>query len=84
MKGNLLVNAAFPELEGKNELELKDVTGKPIVKSFINLLKTKDSGWVYYMWPKPGQSKPSKKSSYVKRAKLGKDMVFVGAGFYVE
>jgi len=84
MKGNLIVNAAFPELEGKNELELKDVTGKPIVKSFINLLKTKDSGWVDYMWPKPGQSKPSKKSSYVKRVKLGNEMIYVGAGFYAE
>ena len=84
MKGNLLVNAAFPELEGKNELDLKDATGKFIVKSFIDLLKTKDSGWVDYMWPKPGQTKPSKKSSYVKRVKLGKEMIYVGAGIYTE
>ncbi len=84
MKGTTLVNAAFPELEGKNNLELKDANGKAITREFLDLLKTKDSGWVDYMWPKPGQTKPSKKSSYVKKAKLGKDIVYVGAGFYAE
>ena len=84
MKGTTLVNAAFPELEGKNNLELKDANGKAITREFIELLKTKDSGWVDYMWPKPGQTKPSKKSSYVKRVKLGKEMIYVGAGVYLE
>jgi methyl-accepting chemotaxis protein len=84
MKGTTLVNAAFPELEGKNNLELKDANGKAITREFIDLLKTKDSGWVDYMWPKPGETKPSKKFSYVKKAKLGKDTVYVGAGIYAE
>jgi len=82
MKGTTLVNAAFPELDGKNNLELKDANGKAITREFIDLLKTKDSGWVDYMWPKPGQTKPSKKSSYVKKVKLGNEMIYVGAGFY--
>jgi cytochrome c len=84
MKGKNLVNAAFPELEGKNTIDLKDAKGKPIVQSFIDLLKTKRSGWVDYMWPKPGQTKPSKKVTYVKKAKLGKERVYVGAGYYTE
>ena len=84
MKGTTLVNAAFPELEGKNNLELKDANGKAITREFIELLKTKDSGWVDYLWPKPEQTKPSKKSSYVKRVKLGKEMIYVGAGIYTE
>jgi cytochrome c len=84
MKGKNLVNAAFPELEGKNTIDLKDANGKPIVQSFIDLLKTKKSGWVDYMWPKPGQTKPSKKVTYVKKAKLGKESVYVGAGYYTE
>jgi signal transduction histidine kinase len=84
MKGKTLVNAAFPEREGKNDFDLKDSTGKPIVKSFLDLLKTKNSGWVDYMWPKPGETKATKKFTYIKKAKLGKDIVYVGAGFYVE
>jgi cytochrome c len=84
MKGTTLVNAAYPELEGKNNLELKDANGKAVTREFIDLLKTKDSGWVDYMWPKPGQTKPSKKSSYVKRVKLGNEMIYVGAGIYTE
>jgi len=84
MNGASLVNAAFPKFEGKNNLDLKDVTGKPIVQSFIDMLKTKNSGWVDYMWPKPGETKAAKKFTYVKQAKLGKDTVYVGAGFYAE
>ena len=84
MKGKNLVNAAFPELEGKDTLDLKDANGKPIVQLFIDLLKNKDSGWVEYMWPRPGETKPVKKSTYLKKAKLGKESVYVGAGFYAE
>jgi methyl-accepting chemotaxis protein len=84
MKGNNLVNAAFPKFEGQNTLDLKDVNDKPITQSFIDLLKTKDSGWVDYMWPKPGETNAAKKFTYLKKAKLGKDLVFVGAGFYPE
>lgn len=84
MEGKNLVNAAFPELEGKDTLDLKDANGKSIVQSFIDLLKTKDAGWVAYMWPKPGETKPAKKLTYVKKTKLGKEGVYVGAGFYAE
>jgi cytochrome c len=84
MKGTTLVNAAFPELEGKNNLELKDANGKAITREFIDVFKTKNSGWVDYMWPRPGATKPTKKFTFIKKAKLGKDTVYVGAGFYAE
>lgn len=84
MKGKNIVNAAFPEFEGKNVLDLKDPDGKPIVQSFIDAVKTKDSGWVEYLWPKPGETKPAKKFTYVKKAKLAEENVYVGAGFYAE
>ena len=47
--------------------------------------KTKGQGWVEYMWPKPGEKKPSKKISYVKRAKMPTgETVVVGAGVYIK
>jgi signal transduction histidine kinase len=82
MKGITLVNAGFPDEEGKNRLDLKDANGKPFVHEIIEMLKTRDSGWIDYAWPKPGETKPSKKSAYVKKAKLGKEIVYVGAGIY--
>jgi len=82
MDGVTLVNAAFPDEEGKNRLDLKDANGKPFVREIIDMLKTRDSGWVDYAWPKPSETRPSKKSAYVRKAKLDKDTVYVGAGIY--
>lgn len=85
MDGLVLVNPPSPEIEGKNLLDWKDAKGKQIVREFIRLAKTKGSGWVDYYWPKPGEQKPSKKMSYVKKAKLPSgEQVIVGAGIYVE
>ncbi|WP_337287003.1 cache domain-containing protein [Candidatus Methylomirabilis sp.] len=85
MNGTVLLLPTEPELEGKNLIDMKDANGKLWMRAFIETAKTRGSGWVDYMWPKPGTDKPSKKISYLKKAKMpdGK-MVFVGAGMYVE
>ena len=82
MNGITLVNAAFSAEEGQNRLDFKDADGKPFIREIIAMLKKQDSGWIDYAWPKPGETKPSKKSAYVKKAKLGKETVYVGAGIY--
>jgi cytochrome c len=83
--GTVLVNPPSPEIEGKNLIDMKDAKGKTLVREFINVAKTKGSGWVDYWWPKPGEHKPSKKLSYIKKAKMpGGEMVVVGAGIYSE
>jgi methyl-accepting chemotaxis protein len=85
MNGTLLMHPANPELETKNILDLKDVNGKAFMREFIETAKAKGSGWVDYMWPKPGEKSPAKKLSYIKRAKLlNGEMVLVGAGIYVK
>ena len=85
MNGVTLVHPATPELETKSSIDLKDVNGKTFVRDFVETAKTKRSGWVDYMWPKPGEKNPSKKSSYVKRTKMPDGaMVIVGAGTYVK
>ncbi|MGA6994037.1 MAG: cache domain-containing protein, partial [Candidatus Deferrimicrobiaceae bacterium] len=53
---------------------------KLLFKEFVDLAKSKGGGWVDYMWPKPGEEKPSKKISYIYRVP-GKEL-FVGAGIY--
>ena len=59
---------------------IKDVNGKMFFVEYINLAKTKGEGWVDYMWPKPGEKKPSKKASYIHYTK-GQKASF-GAGVY--
>ena len=82
IKGTSIVNPPAPEIEGKNLLNMKDANGKAFIREMIELLKTKESGWIEYMWPKPGETKPSKKVSYIKKVKLGKEVLIVGAGIY--
>jgi cytochrome c len=83
MNGTILMHPANPEHETKSILDMKDANGKTFMREFVETAKTKGSGWVEYMWPKPGEKKPSKKLSYIKRAKMPNgETVLVGAGTY--
>ena len=85
MNGTILMHPANPELETKSILDMKDANGKAFMREFIETAKTKGSGWVDYMWPKPGEKSPSRKLSYVTRAKMPDgEMVVVGAGIYAK
>jgi len=81
---NVLLNPAFPEREGTNVRGDKDVNGKPFQDEFMKVIQTKGSGWVDYMFPKPGQSQLSQKWSYVKGVKIDGGLGLIGAGFYPE
>lgn len=82
MDGIRVVYPPDPSGEGKNMTELKDSEGKPIGKLFIETAE-KGSGWVEYMWPKPNETQPSLKLTYIKRAEYQNETYLVGAGFYV-
>lgn len=81
--GKDLVNPAFPNLEGRSLLDMQDTKGKKLIREMLEVAKTRGSGWVDYMWPKPGESASTQKSAFVKRAKLGDQWVLVGAGVYL-
>lgn len=83
MKGIDLVNPGFPNLEGRDLLDLKDAQGKPLIREMFALVQTHDSGWVDYMWPKPGESVATQKSAYVGRAKVDDQWLLVGCGVYL-
>lgn len=78
-----LVNPAFPNLEGRNLLDVKDTQGKLLIREMLNAVETKGSGWVDYMWPKPGESVSTLKSAYVTKATIGDKWVMVGCGVYL-
>jgi signal transduction histidine kinase len=81
---NVLLNPAFPKREGTNVHGEKDVNGKLFQDEFMNVIHSKRSGWVDYMFPKPGQTQPSQKWSYVKAVKIDGTTGLIGAGFYPE
>jgi cytochrome c len=81
---NVLLNPAFPKREGTNVHGDKDANGKLFQDEFMNVIRSKGSGWVDYMFPKPGQTKQSHKWSYVKAVKIDEGTGLIGAGFYPE
>lgn len=78
----LLVNQPFHELEGKNLYDIQDATGKYFFREFVQVATEDGSGWVFYQWPKPGETKPSNKCSYVKKIATKGNTYIVGTGIY--
>lgn len=83
MEGMCLVHPAFPNLEGNNLQDVKDTQGNYLVREMLELAKTEGSGWVDYLWPKPGESVSTHKSTYVSTAMLGERRVMVACGVYL-
>ncbi len=77
----MIMHPINPDLNGKSLADDKDSNGKLIFIEFVNVAKNSGSGYVDYMWARPGYSQPVKKISYVK---LVKDWGWViGTGIYV-
>ena len=84
LKGNVLLNPAFPAREGTNVSGQKDANGKQFHDAIIRTAETKGSGWVDYMFPKPGHTQASRKWAFVKAVKIDGVSGLVASGFYPE
>jgi methyl-accepting chemotaxis protein len=82
MDGIRVVYPPDPSDVGTNQTGLKDVNGKPIGELFIQTAKN-GGGWVEYQWPKPGETVPSTKITYIKPATYQNQTYLVGSGIYI-
>lgn len=82
-QGTDVVNPAFRNLEGRNLRDVQDALGKFLIRDMFSVVQTNGSGWVDYMWPKPGESVPTQKSAYVMKVRLDDSWVMVGCGVYL-
>ncbi|MCW3995144.1 MAG: cache domain-containing protein [Candidatus Bathyarchaeota archaeon] len=74
-----------PSGEGQNMSSLVDANGKPIGKLFIDTaLSAEGEGWVDYSWPKPHETEPSIKRTFIKSVIVEKETFLVGSGYYIE
>ena len=61
----MIMHPAKPELNGQDLSNSKDPTGKRLFVEFVDVVKRKGSGYVDYLWPKPGKDSPQPKLSCV-------------------
>ena len=71
-----------PELDGQDLSGNKDPDGKALFMEMVKTCKENGAGFVHYMWPKPGESKPVPKISFVKLFEPWGWIV--GSGVYVD
>jgi methyl-accepting chemotaxis protein len=84
LNANVLLNPAFPAREGTNVRGQKDTNGKLFHDAMIQTAETTGSGWVDYMFLRPGQTESSHKWTYVKAVKIDGVPGLVGSGFYAQ
>ena len=79
-----LINPAFQEIEGMPAENYSNPDTKAAQAMIVNAVKDKDTAWIEYLWPKPGETKPSKKRAYLKKIVINGKTRIVGAGFYID
>lgn len=78
IKGVKVAHGVNQKMIGKNNLELKDVDGKYVIKDFIDVATQHGKGWIDYKWPNPVTGGIEPKSTYLERA----DDLIIGCGVY--
>jgi signal transduction histidine kinase len=76
--GLITANGANSALIGKSMRDIKDKAGKAIGKEFYAVATEGEFKVVEYVWPRPGETEPSPKASYI--TKVGNEIC--GAGYY--
>ena len=79
----LVCHPARPDLVGGDQTNLQDVNGVYISREMKTRAEASGRGWVEYMWARPGETTPVRKSVYIVAvdAPDGKRYV-VGSGGY--
>lgn len=65
LETRLLVHPTRTYLEGDLQHDYQDSHGASIFQDFVALVLSQGSGYVHYHWPKPGETQPVEKLSYV-------------------
>jgi methyl-accepting chemotaxis protein len=66
MQPRMLMHPTSSKLEGTDIGGIADPNGLHLFAAMVDVAKTQGSGFVSYMWPKPGSEQPVPKVSYVK------------------
>lgn len=82
-EAKMLMHPIKHKMVGNLYTGLKDKNGKRFFVVMNQICTEKKSGWVEYLWPKPGTNEATRKISYVKTCTLPDGTaVVVGCGLY--
>ncbi|PKU25446.1 hypothetical protein CWS72_05075 [Telmatospirillum siberiense] len=82
LSGIGVVNGGNPSSEGANVLGSKDANGKSITVEQIALVKRQGQGVIDYVFPKPGETQPKPKITFVKLFEPWG--LYVATGVYID
>lgn len=82
LEPRMIMHPFKKEMDGQNLGDYKDPNGKRLFVAFVEVCKKSGEGFVDYMWPKPGATKPDPKISYVKL--LPEWGWIIGSGIYID
>ena len=80
-EGVALVDPAFPNSRLRNLTSIRDVDGRPVVMEILKRLERQPEAWVMFMWPQPGEARPSKRIVYARKVQTAKATVIVGSDY---
>jgi cytochrome c len=79
---NVLLNAAFPEREGRNLAGQHDATGKAVHDEILSVVTANRAAWVDSVIARPGSTAPARKRVYVVSVMIDGRPGILGSGFY--
>jgi methyl-accepting chemotaxis protein len=65
MGPRMVMHPIKPELDGKDLSGMTDPNGLHLFVAFADTVRQSSAGTVHYLWPRPGESKPVEKMSFV-------------------
>jgi methyl-accepting chemotaxis protein len=82
MDGVAVAHGGNPAQDGTNRIDIKDSNGKPIVGGFIDALRSADTAYYTYMYPRASGGEPLPKLTFIQRFRPW-DML-IGSGVYTD
>ena len=82
--GTLLLNPAFPALEGRSLLSWPDPAERAQAAASLKAVLQNGSTWTTYSWPRPSAAQlPERKTTYLRKVIApGGEVLIVGSGVY--
>lgn len=81
--GRALVDPSYPTRTGRDLASFRDAVGRYVLRDVVARLDESDEVWAQYLWPRPGETLPSRKALYVRKVVVAGETLLVGSDFYL-